>query len=145
MPSRIISEPFRRTTPPLTARNEYFWTSGADGQLRILWCPDCDRYMHPPGPVCNKCGSKNPEPKPVSGRAVVYSYSINEYRWQVDLEPPYVVAEVDLVEQDGLRLMTDIVECEPSDVRIGMEVEVVFAKHGDAYVPLFAPVQGERQ
>lgn len=108
-----------------------------------MLCGNCASYVHPPGPVCNRCASHDLAPAPVSGRAVVFSYSINEYRWMPELEPPYVVAEVDLVEQDGLRLQTNIVGCEPSVVRIGMEVEVVFAKHGDAYVPLFAPAQGK--
>jgi uncharacterized OB-fold protein len=50
------------------------------------------------------------------------------------------VAEVELVEQEGLRLMTNIVECPLDQVRTGMEVEVVFAQHGDVYIPLFRPV-----
>jgi uncharacterized OB-fold protein len=140
MPSRIIDEPFTRTTPPLTERNTSFWTSGKDGTLRILWCESCRIYVHPPGPVCPGCGTRDIEPRAVSGRGVIYSFTINEYRWMPELEPPYVVAEVDLVEQEGLRLMTNIVECDVNDVRVAMVVEVVFAKHGDAYVPLFTPV-----
>jgi uncharacterized protein len=57
-----------------------------------------------------------------------------------DMEPPYVVAEVDLVEQGGLRLMTNIVDCPLDEVRTGMEVQVVFARHDDVYIPLFRPV-----
>jgi uncharacterized OB-fold protein len=71
---------------------------------------------------------------------VVYAYTINHYRWLPDMEPPYVVAEVELVEQEGLRLMTNIVGCPPDQVRTGMEVEVVFARHADVYIPLFRPV-----
>jgi uncharacterized OB-fold protein len=55
------------------------------------------------------------------------------------MDPPYVVAEVELVEQEGLRLLTNVVGVEPGAVAIGMAVEVVFAQHEDVYVPLFTP------
>jgi uncharacterized OB-fold protein len=141
MPARIITEPFRRIVPELTSRNEYFWRSGRDGVLRILWCEACRLYLHPPTPVCRSCGSMHVSPRPVSGRATVYSYTVNQYRYNPELEPPYVVAQVDLVEQDGLRLMTNIVGCEVGEVRIGMPVEVVFAEHDEVFVPLFVPVR----
>ena len=79
-------------------------------------------------------------PEVLSGRGVVYAYTINHYRWLPDMEPPYIVAEVDLVEQEGLRLMTNIVDCPLDEVRTGMPVQVVFAPHGDVYVPLFRPL-----
>jgi uncharacterized OB-fold protein len=78
-------------------------------------------------------------PEPVSGQATVYSYTINRYQWLRGLEPPYVVAEVELVEQEGLRLLTNLVGVEPDAVTIGLAVEVVFAQHEDVSVPLFTP------
>ena len=47
-------------------------------------------------------------------------------------------AWVDL--EEGPRVMTNIVGCEPDSVRIGMPVQVVFEQHEDVYVPLFEPV-----
>ena len=79
-------------------------------------------------------------PEVLSGRGVVYAFTINHYRWLPDMEPPYIVAEVDLVEQEGLRLMTNIVDCPLDEVRTGMPVHVVFAPHGDVYIPLFRPL-----
>ncbi len=79
-------------------------------------------------------------PEVLSGRGVVYAFTINHYRWLPDMEPPYIVAEVDLVEQEGLRLMTNIVDCPLDEVRTGMPVQVVFARHGDVYIPLFRPL-----
>ena len=55
---------------------------------------------------------------------------------------PYVVAEVELVEQRGLRLVTNIVECDLDAVAIGMPVVVCFARAGDAHIPLFRPAHG---
>jgi len=120
---KVITEPFARVRPKITGRNAHFWQGGADGQLRLLRCQSCGTYLHP-----------------LSGRGAVYAYTINHYPWVPDMEPPYVVAEVELVEQEGLRLMTNIVECPLDRVRTGMEVEVVFARHGDVFIPLFRPV-----
>jgi uncharacterized protein len=136
----VVTESFARVRPKLTERNAHFWQGGEDGQLRLLRCQSCGTYLHPPSPAFWSCRSMAVAPEVLSGRGVVYAYTINHYRWLPDMEPPYVVAEVDLVEQEGLRLMTNIVECPLDRVRTGMEVEVVFAAHGDVYVPLFRPV-----
>jgi uncharacterized protein len=72
-----------------------------------------------------------------SGRGVVWSFTVNRYQWVVELEPPYILAEVELEEQPGLRLLTSIVDCD--DVQIGMPVRVRFEAAGEAFVPVFAP------
>jgi uncharacterized OB-fold protein len=55
------------------------------------------------------------------------------------MPPPYVVAEVELAEQPGLRLLTNLVDCGPGSVRVGMDVTVCFARAGQASIPLFRP------
>ena len=137
---KVITEPFARVRPKITGRNAHFWQGGADGQLRLLRCQSCGTYLHPPTAACWSCRSLHVAPEALSGRGAVYAYTINHYPWVPDMEPPYVVAEVELVEQEGLRLMTNIVECPLDRVRTGMEVEVVFARHGDVFIPLFRPV-----
>jgi uncharacterized OB-fold protein len=134
------AESFERVEPPLTERTEAFWTSGADGVLRIAGCGSCGRYQHPPRPVCSRCHSRDIAPVAVLGRGTVWSWTVNRYQWQRAMPAPYVVAEVELTEQPGLRLLTNIVDCEPEEVRIGMAVEVCFARSGDAFIPLFRPV-----
>ena len=55
-------------------------------------------------------------------------------------DPPYLIAQVQLDEQPGLRLTTNLVECEPGDARIGMAVEVTFEDRDDGVaVPQFRP------
>ena len=56
------------------------------------------------------------------------------------MAPPYVIAEVELVEQADLRLLTNVVGCEAEAVRVGLPVEVCFARTGATHVPLFRPV-----
>jgi acetyl-CoA acetyltransferase len=55
------------------------------------------------------------------------------------MEPPYVIANVALVEDVDVRLTTNIVECDPADVEIGQVVEVVFEQQEDVWLPLFRP------
>ena len=135
----VITESFPRVRPKITNRNAHFWQGGEDGILRLLRCQDCGTYLHPPTPVCNSCRSTHLAPEPLSGRGTVYAYTVNHYRWVPDMEPPYVVALVELAEQAGLQLMTNIVGCPLDEVHTGMEVEVVFARNDDVYVPLFRP------
>ena len=56
---------------------------------------------------------------------------------------PYVLALIELSEQADLHVLTHIVECDPEDVSIGMEVEVVFENRGDHSVPQFRPTGSE--
>ena len=70
---------------------------------------------------------------------MVHSYTVNEQDWNPTMPAPYVIALVELEAQVGLRLMTNIVACEPADVTIGMPVQVVFEQHEDVWIPLFEP------
>lgn len=79
-------------------------------------------------------------PSPVSGRARVASFTVNHQVWVPGLAVPYVFAAVELVEQAELYVFTNIVGCTAEDVRIGMEVEVLFEQHGEIFLPTFQPV-----
>jgi uncharacterized OB-fold protein len=136
----VVTEPFPRVRPKITDRNAHFWQGGEDGVLRLLRCQACGTYLHPPTPVCRACRSMRVAPEALSGRGVVHAYTVNHYRWLPDMEPPYVVALVELAEQAGLQLLTNVVGCGVDEVRTGLAVEVVFARNDDVYVPLFRPV-----
>ena len=126
--------------PQINDDNRAFWTGGREGELRIVRCNDCGYYIHPPSPRCPGCLSDDVAPAAVSGRGVVYTYTINRREWSPGLEVPYVIAIVQLDEQTDLRLMTNIVGCAPDDIAIGMPVQVEFRAQGDAFVPVFGPV-----
>jgi len=126
-----------RTPPVLTEATAAFWTGGADGELRICRCQSCGWWLHPPQPVCRRCRGRDIVPQPTSGRGTVWSFTINRYPWSAGIRPPYVLAEVELDEQAGLRLLTSVVDC--ADVRIGLPVTVRFESADDAWVPVFAP------
>ena len=128
-----------RPLPELTPASAWFWTSGADGRLRVQGCTDCSTLVHPPVPLCPVCRSRAWEPTVVSGRGTVIGYTVNHHQWHPDLPPPYIVAVVALAEDPGVRLTTTLVDCDPSEAAVGQEVVVRFEHHEDVWLPLFAP------
>jgi uncharacterized OB-fold protein len=81
-------------------------------------------------------------PEAVSGTGVVYTLTINHQPWYPGQTVPYAVAMVELPEQVGLRLTTNIIGCEPEAVCIGMPVRVRFVPFEDVHLPLFEPLGG---
>ena len=134
----MAEKPFR-VLPKLTPSNAHFWQGGAEGELRFLRCGACQTWVHPPAPVCPSCLGREVAPAAVSGRATVLTYTLNHQPWVPAADHPYAIAIVEIAEQPGLRLMTNIVNCPPEEVRIGMPVRVVFEQHEDVYIPLFEP------
>jgi uncharacterized protein len=128
-----------RVLPPTEGPTAFFWTSGADGMLRFLCCASCRYFIHPPTPYCPQCGSRKTAPDVVAGTATVYSFTVNHQPWD-GTPDPYVIGIVELDEQRGVRLMTNIVGVDPGDVYIGMRVEVTFEDHHPVHLPLFRPV-----
>ncbi|KPI05217.1 protein of unknown function DUF35 [Actinobacteria bacterium OK074] len=141
-----------RPAPVVTPENEFFWTSGADGVLRIQECASCSALIHPPQPVCRYCRGHDIAPRAVSGFATLIGFTVNHRFALPGLPPPYVVAQVALEEDPRVRLTTNAVECEPGELALGMRMEAVFERVGEedddegaAWLPLFRPAaeQGE--
>lgn len=136
-----MSEAPFRLLPLLDDGNTPFWTGGEHGELRFWRCQDCRWWIHPPAPRCPSCLSKSLAVEAASGRAVVHTFTVNHQAWMPGPELPYVVAIVELPEQEGLRLTTNIVGIPADEVRIGMAVQVEFEHHDDVWIPLFRPVE----
>jgi uncharacterized OB-fold protein len=128
-----------RPVPTIDDLTRAFWTSGADGKLVITRCSTCARLFHPPGPICPNCYARTVESAEVSGLARVDAFTIVCRPWISGYDTPYVVARVRLVEQPDVVLVTNVVNCEPNLVRVGMDVAVVFEQRGDVHVPMFEP------
>jgi acetyl-CoA acetyltransferase/uncharacterized OB-fold protein len=134
-PDELVQRPL----PQPTISSEPFWTSGADGRLRIARCSSCGRHHHPPQPICPVCRSADVAMAPVSGRATVAGFTVNHQQWLPKFPPPYIVAVVALDEDSSVRLTTNIVGCDPDDVAIGMRVRVAFERRDQVWIPLFEP------
>ncbi len=143
MPDVEEAAPPFRILPRLTDWNRDFWTGGARGELRFWRCQSCGFYIHPPQPLCPRCHSKNMQTESVSGRATLATYTVNHQPWMPGPDLPFVVAIVEISEQPSVRLTTNLVNCAPDDVRIGMPVQVTFEAHEDenVWIPLFGPAE----
>lgn len=118
-----------------------FWEGTKQGQLLIQFCQDCKSNIFYPRKYCPECWSAKLDWKQASGKAKVYTfstaYSMVEPKFMDEL--PYTIAYVDL--DEGVRLMTRIVECKPEEIHVGMDVEVVFHPRADFMLPYFRPVK----
>ncbi len=131
---------FPRPVPALEPHTEAFWRACRAGRLEFVRCTRCDYFIHPPRPVCPRCRGRDLTWTPVSGRGRVFTFTINHKPWFPGQPVPYVLALVELVEQQGLRLTTNIVNCPFDRIRIGMPVRVVFENlTDDVALPLFEP------
>jgi len=137
--SMLTADQVPRVAPLITELTALYWMGGSVNELRISRCSTCDLYVHPPAPVCRRCHGLQFGFVPVSGRAIVASFSVNYHHWADGFELPYVVALAQLDEQDDLLLVTNIVGCGIEVVEIGMPIEVEFLALDDAWLPLFHP------
>lgn len=134
-----MSQGYQRMLPQLSDENRFYWTSGADGVLRMLRCGDCSNWVHPPRPICSKCLGRNLAPEVLSGKGEIFSLTLNHKSWGPGLEVPYAIAVVKLDEQDDLQLTTNITGIAPEAARIGMSVTVTFEQDEDVWLPMFTP------
>ncbi|MGI4860353.1 MAG: Zn-ribbon domain-containing OB-fold protein [Janthinobacterium lividum] len=132
-----------RPLPQLNDINRFFWTSGADGKLRMQRCQDCRHWIHPAGVNCPLCMSRDVAPEVLSGHGRIEALTLNFQPWIPGVEVPYAIAIVGLDEQRGLNLTTNIVGVPPDAVRIGQRVRVVFEAAEDVHLPLFQPLLNE--
>ena len=118
-----------------------FWAGTQEGKLWIQECPSCGHRQFYPRNICVKC-AETPGWLEASGRGTLYTYSVVR---QYLLPPfkdmlPYVTAMVDL--EEGVRMMTNIVDCDLDQIEIGMPLEVTFVKaREDLTVPYWKPAR----
>jgi uncharacterized OB-fold protein len=125
-----------RPLPQPDDETAFFWDGAREGLLLILHCDACDWWVHYPKPACPKCGGPL-EPKPTSGRGVVHTFTVT-HASAAGFTPPFGVVLVELEEQKGLRVVSNLLGVAPDEIRIGMPVEVTFETFAeDVALPLF--------
>ena len=115
-------------SPPHSPEAEAYWGGLREGRIVLQRCADCGEWTHPPTSRCRNCSSERKTYHALSGRGVVYTYTITykalSDEFQKDL--PLVIAYVAL--DEGPRIVSWVRGVEPSDVRVGMRVEAEFEK-----------------
>ena len=132
----------RPIVPAPNFETQAFWDGCGRGQLLLQKCSDCGAFRHPPAPICPECLSAEHEWIEASGRGTVYTFVVvRETRargWEQMV--PYVIAVVTL--EEGPRMLTNIVDIPPEDVKIDMPIELTFAEaDGSTQLPMFRPAK----
>ena len=133
---------YRKPLPRINRLSRPFWEGTKQHELRLQRCNRCGHYWFPPSNWCPECLSSEHAWVTAGGRGRVWSW-IN--MWQryfpaFEDELPYNVAYVELDEGPGL--MSNIVDCDPSELRCDLPVEVVFEDVTDEItLPKFRPVR----
>ncbi len=131
----------RPTTPP-SAHSKGFWEAVSRGELVAQKCTNCNHLQHYPRPLCPECQSSDFSWQPLSGRGHIFSYTISYKafdRFWAD-HVPYVIATIEL--EEGVRMVSDILDLDPGAVAINQKVEVYFEDSpGSGLIPRFRVVQ----
>jgi hypothetical protein len=121
--------------PQVNAEVKPFFDAAAEGRLLVKFCADCAQYHHYPRAVCPFCFSGRTEWREAKGTGTIYTYSVLRRGVAV----PYCIAYVTL--DEGVSMLTNIVDCDLDSVRIGQRVKVVFEPtEGGPPVPMFTPL-----
>ena len=130
-----------KSSPVIQPWTKAFWQAAQKNKLLIQQCRSCKSKIFFPKKICPECWSESLEWIESSGKGTVYTFSVMmdmvEPQFMPDL--PYVIAMVDV--EEGIRMSTRIVNCDPDDVEIGMAVEVLFNEISpEISLPVFQPV-----
>ena len=110
-----------------------YWEAAGQGKLVLRKCNSCGKMHHYPGTICPHCHSSDTAFVEASGRGEIYSYSVTR-----QAKPPYVIAYVTL--EEGVTMLTNIVDCDLEGLSIGQKVKVKFLDAGEGMaLPVFAP------
>ena len=136
---RFAVDRFLRRCTTTKRDDDFFWRGVDDGRLVIARCAECSHLQHPPTPMCPRCGSVEWAVQEASGRGTVHSWIVSHHPNRTDEtdERSQIVVLVEL--EEGVRLVSNLRDIDPQDVRNDMEVEVSFGESGGVRLPHFRP------
>jgi len=106
--------------------DQYFWDGVARKQFLLQQCSACGALRQPPAPMCAEWNALEWETREASGRATVYSWIVSHHPTEPDAAPR-IIAVLDL--EEGVRFVTNLVECTLEDVRFGLPVELTWVEY----------------
>lgn len=110
-----------------------YWDACNEGRLVLRKCGGCGKVHYYPRGICPFCFSTDGSWVNASGKGKVYSFSVMERA-----NPPFTMAYVTL--DEGVTMMTNIIDCDFSKIKIGQDVKVVFLDSDTGQkVPMFTP------
>ncbi|MEE9401320.1 MAG: Zn-ribbon domain-containing OB-fold protein [Dehalococcoidia bacterium] len=122
--SMVYDSEYPVPMPPILWDNMGFWEGIKRHELVFQRCKECGTWLHPPRPVCPKCRSLEKEWAHSTGKGTVYSWVTYLESAHPSFKAPYSVVLVEM--EEGVRLVSNMVDIRPQEISIGMPVEVVF-------------------
>ena len=120
--------------PSINMETEAYWAAAKEGKFLLKKCNACGKTHYYPRAICPHCLSGDTAWYEATGKGVIYSYSVMRRG-----DTPYAIAYVTL--DEGVTMMSNIVECDLDNLAIGQAVEVTFrATEGDQALPVFRPI-----
>ena len=130
----------QRIKPPQGQDNGWWWSMANEGKLGIQRCLGCQRLRHPPRPMCGDCHSLVWDAVEASGKGSVCSFTVLHQPQFSAFDDPLIIILVDL--EEGTRVTSQLLECDPADVEFGMAVEMHMHEDPDGFkLPMFKPAQ----
>ena len=118
-------------SPGINAENKPFFDGAKEGKLLLKHCQACKQLHYYPRSICPFCGSEKTDWKQAGGKGKIYSYSVMRR-----VPEPYAVAYVAL--DEGITMLSGLVDCDLDRIRIGDAVKVVFKPaEGGEMIPMF--------
>jgi uncharacterized OB-fold protein len=137
--------PDEMPVPAVNAETIGWWEAAAEHRLVVQRCEACGKTRHPPGPLCPHCRSTASVWSDLPGTGSVFTYTVVRQAFIASLADriPYVVVALDLDGADGARIVSNLIDIDPSDVSIGLAVELVWEDMGPQLaLPRFRPAGG---
>ncbi len=134
---------YLKPLPAITPEYERFWAGLKSHEFLVPKCPDCGHYNWSPYPACRSCLSTNQEWTRVSGEGSLYTFTVvHRGPGAFSAETPYIMAVAELKERPrAVLVMSNLIDCRPEDVQIGMPIKIVYEDIPEEDVTLwrFAP------
>ena len=130
----LMAQDRKITAPTVYPDNADFWKAAGEGRLLVKYCNDCKQYHWYPRAICPHCGSDRTEFKASPGTGTIYTLSVTRRAGPIVFAIAYVTLD------EGVTMLTNIVDCDLDALRIGQKVRVVFKPtEGGPPVPMFTP------
>ena len=114
--------------------DQLYFDAAAAGKLMLKKCKDCGEYHHYPRALCPFCLSDAVDWTEAKGTGEIYTYSVSRRAGPV----VYCIAYVKL--DEGVTMMTNIVDCDLDTITCGQHVKVAFKPtDGGPPIPMFTP------
>ncbi|MDH3684712.1 MAG: MaoC family dehydratase N-terminal domain-containing protein [Myxococcales bacterium] len=128
----------QRIRAPMGHDNSWWWEAVNEGKIPIQSCNGCGKLHHPPRPMCDQCRGMEMGYVEASGKGTVHTFTVIHHPQFPGYDFPIIAALIDL--EEGTRLMSNVVECAPGDVSIGMPVQGFVQEGEDGLkIPVFRP------